>query len=272
MLTFVLKTVAVALLTSILCGIIGTFMVTRRMVFIGGGVTHASFGGLGLGLFLGWNPIFTAGLFALGSGLAVEALTESGKIRQDSAIAAIWSLGMAVGILFSYLTPGYTPNLSAYLFGNILLVSTWDLLALAIFLLVLIPLLIYYFDTLLFVSFDSEYARTRGTGVRTVQLVMMAFMCIGIVLSIRTMGIMMLMSMLTIPQMIANLLTCSFKKLLLLSILFSMLGCGVGLLGSYYINIPTGATIIVALCLLYGIVRLMQFLFKGEKRLKPKEA
>ncbi|MDO4790707.1 MAG: metal ABC transporter permease [Porphyromonas sp.] len=246
-----IHTITVAILISVLTGIIGSFMVVRRMVFVGGGITHASFGGLGLGFFLGVNPIYTAALFALGSGLAVEGLSQKGRIREDSAIAAVWSLGMAVGILFSHFTPGYAPNLSAYLFGNILLVSKADLLMLAGFLVILIPLLLYYYKTLLFVMFDSEYASTRGRGVSAVRFFIIGFLSIGIVLTIRTMGVMMLMSMLTIPQMIASLYTHDFKWIIVLSIFISMLAALAGLAGSYFLNLPTGATIIVLLCICY---------------------
>lgn len=254
-----LHTIAVALLISVLTGIIGSFMVVRRMVFVGGGITHASFGGLGLGFFLGVNPIYTAAFFALGSGFLVEGLSRKGRVREDSAIAAVWSLGMAVGILFSHFTPGYAPNLSAYLFGNILLVSKADFWMLIGFLAILIPLVLYYYKTLLFIMFDSEYASTRAKGVGVVRFFMIGFLSIGIVLTIRTMGVMMLMSMLTIPQMIASLYVHDLKKIILLSISISMLAALVGLAGSYLLNLPTGATIIVLLCISYGFTWLAKW-------------
>lgn len=262
MLSLLIQTILVALLTSIVNGIIGSFVVARRMVFIGGGITHASFGGLGIGLFFGWNPLLSAGLFALGSGMTVEYLSQKGKIREDSAIAAIWSLGMAIGILFSYLSPGYTPDLSSYLFGNLLLVSKVDLLALLIYLLILVPLLLYFYRTLLYVSFDQEYASTRARGTKTVAYLMMLFLSVGIVLSIRTMGIMMLMSMLTIPQIISNLFTNKLSKMIIGSTLLSLLACCLGVLGSYYANLPSGACIIVVVCLMYGLALLYKKLFR----------
>ena len=125
-----------SLLTAIACGIVGTYIVSRRLVFISGGITHASFGGLGLGFYLGMNPILMAMLFSVLSAFGVEWASKTQNVREDSAIAGIWSLGMALGVIFIFLTPGYAPNLSAYLFGNILTVSTgqnfWIIIACAL--------------------------------------------------------------------------------------------------------------------------------------------
>ena len=108
-----------SLLASIACGIIGTYIVTRRLVFISGGITHASFGGIGLGLFAGISPILSAAVFSVLSAFGVEWLSRRKDMREDSAIAVFWTLGMALGIMFSFLSPGFAPDLSAYLFGNI---------------------------------------------------------------------------------------------------------------------------------------------------------
>ncbi|NLO67915.1 MAG: metal ABC transporter permease, partial [Bacteroidales bacterium] len=120
---FIVNALLASLLGSITAGIIGTYIVTRRMVFITGGITHASFGGLGLGYFIGINPMLGAGQFGILAGLGVEFLSKYRKIREDSVIAMTWSFGMAVGIIFIFITPGYAPNLMSYLFGNILTVS-----------------------------------------------------------------------------------------------------------------------------------------------------
>ncbi len=115
------------LLISAAAAMIGTYIVTRRLVAISGGVTHACFGGLGLGCFLGVNPMLTAGIFAVASALGVEWLSDRHKVREDSAIAVVWAVGMAVGVVFVFLTPGFVPELNSFLFGNILTISTTDL-------------------------------------------------------------------------------------------------------------------------------------------------
>jgi len=142
---FIRFALAASLLGSITAGIIGTYVVTRRMVFITGGITHASFGGLGLGFFLGVNPLLGAAVFGLISGVGVEYLSRFHKIREDSVIAMVWSFGMALGIIFISLSPGYAPNLMSYLFGNILSVSTQDILIMSILLVLVLALFIPFF-------------------------------------------------------------------------------------------------------------------------------
>lgn len=120
-----------SLLASIVCGMVGTYIVTRRLVFISGGLTHASFGGIGLGLYTGFPPILSAALFAVLSAFGVEWLSKRKDMREDSAIAVFWTLGMALGIIFTFLSPGFAPDLSAYLFGNILTITLADIALLA---------------------------------------------------------------------------------------------------------------------------------------------
>ncbi|MDO4771633.1 metal ABC transporter permease [Porphyromonas sp.] len=243
------------LLTAIATGLIGSYVVVRRMVFIAGGVTHSSFAGLGLGFFLGQSPLLYAMGAAILSGLGVEMISDKGKVRSDSAIAAVWSLGMAIGVLFTFMTPGYTPGLNAFLFGNILLISRLDLIMLGAFLAVSIPAIIYFYNPLLLVSFDPEYGHTRGINVRLYRLALMIWICIGIVLSIRVMGIMMLMSMLTLPQMTVNLFTSDFKKILIFSCILSILSGICALIGSYILNLPTGAFSILLLTIVFVVAK-----------------
>ena len=127
-----------ALLSSITCGIIGTYIVTRRIVFMSGGLTHTSFGGIGIGYFLGINPIWGAAVFAVISALGIEYFTKKAELRNDSVIAMFWAFGMATGIIFIYITPGYAPDLMSYLFGNILTVSARDILFMAVLAVIII--------------------------------------------------------------------------------------------------------------------------------------
>ena len=249
-----------SLLTAIVCGLVGTYIVSRRLVFISGGITHASFGGLGLGFYLGMNPILMAMLFSVLSAFGVEWASRSQDIREDSAIAGVWSLGMALGVIFIFLTPGYAPNLSAYLFGNILTVSTADLWGMGILALLLVTLFGLFLREILYVAFDRNFALTQGLPVRLIEYAMMFFIAVTIVLSIRLVGIMLLMSLLTLPQITINLLTADFKKILLGSIALGFLACIVGLVLSYYLNVPSGAFIILVLVLSFLIVKAIKAL------------
>ena len=136
--TFFQNALAGIAIISIAAGLIGTYIISRRMVSLCGGVTHACFGGLGLGYWLGINPVVMAALFAVGSSASVEWISSRGRVREDSAIAVVWALGMAVGVLFVFLSPGYVPELNAFLFGNLLTITSSDLWAFAIYTAVLL--------------------------------------------------------------------------------------------------------------------------------------
>ena len=242
-----------SLLTAIACGIVGTYIVARRLVFISGGITHASFGGLGLGFYLGMNPIWMALGFAVLSALGVEWMSKSYDVREDSAIAGIWSLGMALGVIFIFLTPGYAPNLSAYLFGNILTITVGDLWGM--FVLVMALALFFFFSLreIIYVAFDRDFAQTQGLPVKQIEYMMMFCIAVTIVFSIRLVGIMLLISLLTLPQITVNLFTSDFKRIMWGSIVIGFVGCLCGLLLSYLLNVPSGAFIILFLVLLFLI-------------------
>ncbi len=252
-----------AALTAITCGLAGTYVVSRRIVFISGGITHSSFGGIGIAWFLGMNPIFGAAVFAVLTGLGIEIFTRKGNIRNDSVIAMLWSLGMAIGIIFVYLTPGYAPNLMTYLFGNILIVNKTDLMLLLALAIVLILFFIFFYRYILYISFDESYASTLKTGARLFSYVLIILVALTIVLNIKVVGIILLLSLLTIPQNAANLFTQDFKKIILLSVLIGFAGSITGLIISYYLNIPSGATIIFSLALLYVILRVIKSMIRS---------
>ncbi|NDW13658.1 metal ABC transporter permease [Bacteroides sp. 214] len=245
-----------ALLTSIACGIIGTYIVTRRLVFISGGITHASFGGVGIGLYMGVSPILTAGIFSVFSAFGVEWLSKRSDMREDSAIATFWAFGMAVGIIFSFMAPGFTPDLSAYLFGNILTITTTDLFVLGVISILLIAFFAVFINPIIYIAFDREFARSQGLPVVWFEYMLMFFIALTIVGCLRMVGIVLVMSLLTIPQMTANLFTNNFKKIIWISIGIGCLCCVGGLIASYYLNIPSGASIIFLSIVVYAISKL----------------
>lgn len=256
--SFFTNALIAAILTGIVTGILGSYVVVRRMVFVSGGITHSSFAGLGFGFFMGQSPTLYALIAAVLSAWGVDSLSKSGQVREDSAIAAIWSLGMALGVLFTFLTPGYTPGLSSFLFGNLLLTTTTDLIFLALFAGITLLLVALLYRPLLYVSFDPEYATISGIRTRWFQLGMMIWVSIGIVLSIRAMGIMMLMSMLTLPQMTMNQWTRNFKGILIGSTLLSVVGLLLSLAVSYYINLPAGAVSVLLFSILFLVSKLVR--------------
>ncbi|EJW92544.1 zinc ABC transporter permease [gut metagenome] len=238
-------------LASIVCGLTGTYIVTRRLVFISGGLTHSSFGGIGLGLYLGISPILSAAIFAILSAFGVEWLSKRKDMREDSAIAIFWTLGMALGIMFTFLSPGYTPDLSAYLFGNILTITSGDIIFLGCVAIALGLFFFLYIRPIVYIAFDHEFARSQGIPVQRLEYLMMMFIALTIVACLRMVGIVLVISLLTIPQMTANLFTHRFQRIIWLSIGLGYLGCLGGLLLSFYLNVPSGASIIFFSIIIY---------------------
>lgn len=247
-----------SLLASIACGFIGTYIVSRRLVFISGGITHASFGGLGAGFYFGINPILSAMVFSVLSAFGIQWMSTRQGVREDSAIAVFWSFGMAVGIILMFLTPGYAPNLSEYLFGNILTITAVDILSLLGLCVALALFFLFNYNGIVSVAFDSEFARTRRLHTQFIEYAMITFVAVAIVLSIRLVGIVLLMSLITVPQMTANLFTVKFSKIIYISAAISFLGCTTGLFLSYYLNVPSGAFIIFVLIVIFFLSKMLK--------------
>jgi zinc transport system permease protein len=269
---FIIKGLLGAVFASITAGLAGSYIVSRRMVFLSGGITHASFGGIGIGYFFGFNPVVGAAIFGILSALGVEYLSVKQKIREDSAIGILWAFGMAVGIIFIYLTPGYSPNLMSYLFGSILTVTNADILALGIMSVVLIIYFTAFYRTILYISFDESFARTYSPYVNIFKYVTTALVALTIVLNIRMAGIVLVLSLLTIPPNIAMIFTRRYSSIIFWSVISGFIGTAAGYTISFFAGIPTGATIIFTLVVLWLIVKGIFLLvnkirnFKEEKK------
>lgn len=265
---FLQNAMLAAVLSGVVCGIIGTYIVAKRMVFLAGGITHASFGGIGIAYYLGHNPILGALVFAILSSLGIEWGARKGKVREDSAIGMVWSFGMAIGIVFIYLTPGYAPNLMSFLFGNILTVNQADLIALAVLVAVLLIVAVFFLKQVVYVAFDAEFARSRGVYVNMVSYVMAVLIALAVVFCIRSVGIVLLISLLTIPSVIVNTVTKSFGKITLWASITAISGNIAGLYLSYTFNIPAGAATIFLLAITLVIIKLLPLRNRNLKAVK----
>jgi len=245
------------LIISVASAMIGTYIVSRRLVAISGGITHACFGGLGLGYFLGISPIAMAAVVAVASSLGVEWMSSRHRIREDSAIAVIWSLGMAAGVLFVFLTPGYVPELNAFLFGNILNISLTDIMVFAAFTGILVLFFIFRFKEIVICAFDRDFARVAGLPVNFVTTAMTVLTALCIVLTIKLVGIMLLMSMISLPQMTAEIFCNRFKSIMWLSTAISATGCLAGLILSAYVDVPCSALIVIVFALMFIAARIL---------------
>ena len=264
--TFFQYALAGCFLASVVCGVVGTYVVTKRMIFISGGITHSSLGGVGLGLYFGISPIVGASLFSVMSGLGIEWLSRRRGVREDSAIAMFWTFGMSVGVMFSYLTPGYVPDLTTYLFGNILTIDDGDLIYLGVLAVAVTTFYVIYWRLVVLVAFDEDYARSLRLPVTLFKYVMTVSISLAVVSCIRIAGIVLTLSMLTVPVMTAMLFTTRYSRIIVLSVIICFVTCVSGLGLAYQVNIPSGTSIIFLSIILYAVIRLSRrFVCKGNK-------
>jgi len=253
---FLYRAFIAGLLLSIAAGIVGTYIVARRLVFLTGGITHASFGGIGMAYFAGINPIWGAFVFSILSALGIDLATTRGKLREDSAIGMLWSFGMAIGIIFIALTPGYAPNLMGFLFGSIVTVTTFDLIVIIAVNIIVLLSFGAFFRWILYSAFDVEFAKTQNIPVRLVNSLMLILVSITIVAGIRMVGIILLLSILTLPSSTANLFTRRFKTIALIAIAINMISISAGLIFAFELNIPSGAAVVFVQVFVFAIAKL----------------
>ena len=257
---FMRNALLAGVLVSIACGIIGTLVVLNRIVFISGGIAHAAYGGVGIAYFLGADPVLGAVGFSLLSSLTMGLVHRKEGQRADTIIGVMWAIGMAIGIIFLSLSPGYKADLMSYLFGSILAVSTMDLWLMAgIALLSLVFMLLFYWK-LLALSFDQTFATVRNVPVGPLYLAMITLIGLTVVIAMRVVGLIMVIALLTIPPAIANLYLKDMRAIMAVSAALSMLFCTVGLIISYVLNFPSGAVIILVAGLAYVLAALIRSL------------
>ncbi|MFC2000120.1 metal ABC transporter permease [Chloroflexota bacterium] len=254
------------LLSSVACGIIGVYVVVKRIVFISGGVAHASFGGIGLGYLVGGiSPIVGAALFALASALGMGLVTRRTKLPEDTSIGIMWAAGMALGIIFIGLSPGYAPDLFSYLFGNILLVSFSDLILMLVLDAIIVLIVVALYKEFLALSFDEEFGTVVGLPVEKLYLLLLCMVALTVVLLIRVVGIILVIALLTIPATLARQFTYDLRKMMFLAILFGMVFSIGGLWISYETDLASGATIV-----LLGAATLLSYL--GISKLRSRRS
>jgi zinc transport system permease protein len=253
------------LLVSIACGIIGTFVIIKRIVFISGGIAHAAYGGVGLGYFLGINPVIGAVIFSVLSAVGMGAVQQKTKERADTIIGVMWALGMAIGIIFIDLSTGYKADLMSFLFGSILAVPVSDLimmLVLDVFILVIVVLL---YKELLAFSFDETYTYLENVPVNWIYFLLLIMIAATVVMLMRVVGLIMVIALLTIPAAISGIFYKDLKKIMLLSVILGMGFTVVGLFLSFFFNLTSGATII----LVSGFTYLLALFFSFSVQRKP---
>ena len=265
---FLRNALIAGVLASVLCGVIGTFVVVKKLAFISDGISHAAFGGMGICFFLGIDPLLGAIPVALVCALALGAVDRETIRSYDALIGVLWSVGMAVGVVFVYKTPGYAPNLMTYLFGNILLVSRHDVAAIFVLATSVLAIVALFFKGIVAVAFDEVFARVRGVRVRLLMSLLLAMIALSVVILIQVVGIILVVALLTIPSVISLMLWRDLRSVLLGSVL---IGVGItlgGLVLSFYFDLPSGPAIILLGALLlvgvYGRKKIPRYRLKAS--------
>lgn len=243
--TFLQNAVIAGLLASVSCGLIGTYVVVKRIVFISGGIAHTVLGGMGVAYFFGFNPLYGAVVSAILAALIIGLVSLNARQNEDTIIGALWAFGMAVGIIFIYQTPGYNEDLMIYLFGNILLVPQSDIFLLAILDVFLIAAVLLLYKRFLAVCFDDEFAALQGVRVKILYLLLLCMIALTVVILIRVVGIILVIALLTLPAAIAGHYVARLSQMMVISIILGALFTLGGLVLSYGPDLPSGAVIII---------------------------
>lgn len=244
---FMRNALAAAVLVSVACGIVGTYVVVRKIVFISGGISHTAFGGIGLGYLLGVNPIFAALPFSVLSAVGIGVISKKTRINEDTAIGVMWPVGMALGILFIHLSPGYAPDLFSYLFGSILTVPRTDLIMMLVLDCFIVGIVVLFYREFLAMSFDEEFSTVVGMPTQKLYLLLLCLVGLSVVVLIRVVGVILVIALLTMPAAISRNFTYQIKQLMLFSIVIGMIATVAGLILSYVVDLPSGATIVLVL-------------------------
>ena len=241
---FMRNALAAGLLTSVLCGIMGTLVVVNRIVFLSGGIAHAAYGGIGLAFFFGWSYLAGTIGFSLFAAMVMAAVSINLKHRADTFIGVIWALGMAFGIILLDLTPGYNVDLMSYLFGSILTVPVSELWVMGVMGALIAALVFFFYQDLLALSYDEEFARIRGVPVRALYLGLIALLAVTIVMVIQVVGLILVIALLTIPPYIVEKYAKSLLQMMIGSSLLGVIFTVCGLWLSYRFDLTSGAAII----------------------------
>ncbi len=252
-------------LVSIACGIIGTFIIVNRLVFLSGGIAHAAYGGIGIAYFFNQDPVIGAVIFSLLSAFGMGYVVRKTRERADTIIGVMWAIGMALGIIFLDFSPGYKADLMSYLFGSILAVPASDLLFMVILDVVILLTVVLLYKGLVAISFDEEFATVENVPVNTLFFVLFALIALTVVITMRLVGLIMVIALLTIPPAIAGIYFKDLKKMMIAASLLGILFTTCGLFLSYYFNLTSGATIILVSGTAYGIAQASKSLTNHRK-------
>jgi len=265
---FIQSAVIAGLLAGLACGIVGTFVVVKRISFISGGIAHSVLGGMGIAYFFGKQPLHGAVLAAIAAALITGLVNLRARNREATIIGARWSIGMAVGIIFLARTPGYSVDLMSFLFGNILMVTKADLAQLAMLDAAILLVVLLFYRQFRAVCYDEEFTRLRGVNTAGVYLLLLCLIALTVVLLIQVVGIILVIALLTLPAAVAGDFSQSLGRMMLAAIGISFLVTLAGLGISYSADLPSGATIILVAGAVYLAAELSRMARRKWRNLK----
>jgi len=255
-----------SILASIVCGIIGVIIVEKKLVMMSGGIAHTAYGGVGLGYLMGFEPIIGAFIFAACAAMGIGYIKRKGGAQSDVIIGLFWSLGMALGIIFISLMPGYPPDLNSYLFGNILSVTKSDLYLMVVLTFIVVFVVISLYNDWKSYLFDEEFASIIGIKTAFLEYLLLILIAMTVVVLIRVAGIIMVLAMLTAPAATAGIFSSKLKNRMVYAVIFGIIFCMAGLWISYVLNIASGATIVIVSVIFYFYSYIIHFVKEKIKR------
>jgi zinc transport system permease protein len=264
---FLQNAMIASILASIVCGIIGVIIVEKKLVMMSGGIAHTAYGGVGLGYLMGFEPMIGAFIFSACAAMGIGFIKRRGGVQSDVIIGLFWSLGMALGIVFIALMPGYPPDLNSYLFGNILSVTKSDIFLMVVLTFIVVTLVIALFNDWKAYLFDEEFASIIGIKTAFLEYLLLIIIAMTVVVLIRVAGIILVLALLTAPAATASLFTSNLKNRMIYAIAFGAVFCFVGLWISYYLNIASGASIVILSSVFYFFAYSIRL---GNEKLKRK--
>lgn len=257
-----------SILASIVCGIIGVIIVEKKLVMMSGGIAHTAYGGVGLGYLMGFEPIIGAFVFSACAAMGIGFIKRKGGVQSDVIIGLFWSLGMALGIVFIALMPGYPPDLNSYLFGNILSVTKLDLYLMVLLTLIVVFVVIALFNDWKIYLFDEEFASIIGIKTAFLEYLLLILIAMTVVVLIRVAGIILVLALLTAPAATASMFSSKLKNRMIYAIVLGAFFCITGLWISYVLNIASGACIVILSVIFYFSTYIIHFNKKNLKRKK----
>lgn len=243
--SFMQKAFFVGIIVSFIAGLVSVFVVLRRMSFIGAGISHAAFGGVAIGFFIGINPIITAILYAVAVALGIDFVSRKGKISEDVSIGIFFASSMALGIVLISLSRGYNIDLFGYLFGNILAITNHEVMLSVILAAFVLGVIILFLKEIFMTTYNEEIAQVSGVSVRSINTLFLIILALSIVISIKIVGIILISALLVIPGATAQLYAKNLYAMIIISCSVAVLSAILGLFISYEFDIAPGGSIVL---------------------------